>query len=382
MKPFEVLICGGGIAGLEGLLRLRRLAGDAVRITLLSPNPYLDYRPLSVAEAFDEPPAFHVPIEQVATHAEARWLPDTLHWVDRHSRVAHTGSGRRLPYDALLLAVGGRPLPGEAHMDVFTSEYGPGMYRHIVEQIGDGTLGSIAFVVPDGPHWPLPIYELALMTAHHARVRGHAISIALVTPDPSPLQLFGRTVSDAVAELLRDAGVDVFCASKVHMPKERHLIISPEDHSTRPVQLHPDRTVTIPRVTGPDVQGMPGDATHRFLPLTHWCEVSGAGGRVWAAGDGTDSPIKHGAIGAQQADTAAAGIAHLAGVGPHPRPLRPILRGRLLTGSDPLYLFAHVIDGHGWNAEVYRHSPWSLEEQVVAEDLGQYLMAATDACSG
>jgi sulfide:quinone oxidoreductase len=379
MKPLEVLVCGGGIAGLEGLLRLRRLAVDAVRITLLSPNQFLDYRPLAVVEAFAQPPAFHVPIEQIAADAEARWIPDTLHWVDRQSRVVHTGSGHRLAYDALLLALGGRPLRSEAHMDVFTSEHGPSMYRHIVEQIDDGSLRSVAFVVPDGPHWPLPLYELALMTSHHAQLRGKAVDIALITADPNPLNVFGRIASEAVRELLRDAGVHLYCSATAHMPKERQLYVSPRDRRAGSAELHPDRTVTVPRITGPDVQGIPGDATHRFLPLTPWCEVSGAGNRVWAAGDGTDTPIKHGAIGAQQADTAAAGIAHLAGVGPHPKPLHPVLRGRLLTGSDPLYLFAHVIAGQGWNAEVYRHSPWSLEEEVVAEDLGRYVMATSDA---
>ena len=42
---------------------------------------------------------------------------------------------------------------------------------------------------------------------------------------------------------------------------------------------------------------------------------------MFAAGDATDFPVKHGGLGAQQADTAAAGIAHLAGTGERPAPL-------------------------------------------------------------
>ena len=42
----------GGIAGIEGLLRLRRLAGDQLDMILLSPADYLVYRPLAVLEPF------------------------------------------------------------------------------------------------------------------------------------------------------------------------------------------------------------------------------------------------------------------------------------------------------------------------------------------
>ncbi len=38
MDRFSVVIAGGGVAAIEGLLRLRRLAGDALDITLLAPN--------------------------------------------------------------------------------------------------------------------------------------------------------------------------------------------------------------------------------------------------------------------------------------------------------------------------------------------------------
>jgi sulfide:quinone oxidoreductase len=35
----EVLIAGGGVAGLEGLLALHALAGERVRLTLAAPKP-------------------------------------------------------------------------------------------------------------------------------------------------------------------------------------------------------------------------------------------------------------------------------------------------------------------------------------------------------
>ncbi len=52
MERFKVVIVGGGVAAIEGLLRLRRLAGDAVDVSLLAPNDEFAFRALSVKEPF------------------------------------------------------------------------------------------------------------------------------------------------------------------------------------------------------------------------------------------------------------------------------------------------------------------------------------------
>ena len=69
----------------------------------------------------------------------------------------------------------------------------------------------------------------------------------------------------------------------------------------------------MPRVAGPAVRGLPGAGAHGFLPIDKHCSVPGTGGRVFAAGDAANYPIKHGGLGAQMADAAAAAIAVLAG---------------------------------------------------------------------
>jgi hypothetical protein len=66
VASFEVSVCGGGIAGAGGLLRLRRLAGDRIRLTPLSPDEALVYRPLSVRDPFSGPGAREYPIERIA----------------------------------------------------------------------------------------------------------------------------------------------------------------------------------------------------------------------------------------------------------------------------------------------------------------------------
>ena len=48
--PTKVLIAGGGVAALETMLALRRMAEERVEITLISPESSFSYRPLAVAE--------------------------------------------------------------------------------------------------------------------------------------------------------------------------------------------------------------------------------------------------------------------------------------------------------------------------------------------
>ena len=107
----------------------------------------------------------------------------------------------------------------------------------------------------------------------------------------------------------------------------------------------------------------------------------GTQGRVFAAGDATTFPVKHGGLGAQQADAAAAAIAVLAGAGGSLAPFQPEIRGKLLTGAEPLYLSATIVGSEGFDSDMSRVPPWPIDDKIVAEELGPYL-AAQDAARG
>src|SRR6185295_8410368 len=109
-----------------------------------------------------------------------------------------------------------------------------------------------------------------------------------------------------------------------------------------------------------------------FIPVDEHCRVRGLEPRVFAAGDAANLRVKHGGLGAQMADTAAAGIAALAGADVQVEPLRAVLRGVLYTGADPVYLTARIEDGHV-ESEVSRDRPWPADEKIVAEELGPFL---------
>jgi sulfide:quinone oxidoreductase len=366
---FRVVICGGGVAAIEGLLRLRNLAGDLVEITLVAPNDDFVYRPLAVREAVALGRARRYELWGIAKRANAEWIKDTLAWVDPASRAAHTGDGRELRYDALLVAVGARQIAEMDHATTFRDTEADRVYERVVEDVKDEHARSVAFVVPEGPVYPLPVYELALMTAEAARSAGvDGLELSVVTPEPIPLAAFGGSAGAEVTRLLTDAGIRLYASASAYAPGPRQLLIQPHG-----VELAPDRIVAMPRISGPVIRGLAGGGAHGFIPIDRHCAVPGTDRRVFAAGDATSFPVKHGGLGAQQADAAAAMIARLAGAGVDTPPFFPEIRGKLLTGRKPLYVRATVVGGQGFNSEVFDTPPWPVDDKIIAEELGPYL---------
>jgi sulfide:quinone oxidoreductase len=67
---------------------------------------------------------------------------------------------------------------------------------------------SLAFVVPPGVTWPPPLYELALMLAERALAMGSRLELHLVTPEASPLEVFGIDATREVSMLLAEARLE------------------------------------------------------------------------------------------------------------------------------------------------------------------------------
>jgi sulfide:quinone oxidoreductase len=369
MGDFRVVICGGGLAAIEGLLRLRKLAGDSVHVDLIAPAEELVYRPLAVREPFAFGPARRYPLRRIARDLDAELIHDSLRWVDREARVVHTGDGREVEYDALLVAVGARQVEAYDHAATFRDADADATYHGVVQDVEEGYSRSIAFLQPVGPVWPLPLYELALMTAERARSMDiRELELSLVTPERRPLAVFGGAVSDVVESRLAAAGIALYCNSLATVPANRRVLVQPQG-----VVLHPERIIATPRIAGPSIRGIPGSGAHGFLPIDKHCCVPGTSGRVFAAGDAANYPIKHGGLGTQMADAAAAAIAVLAGAQTKAPAFSPVIRGKLLTGSDPVFMRAHPVGSESFESEVFDEPPWPTDEKVVAEELGPYL---------
>ncbi len=182
-KPV-VLIAGGGVAALEALLALRDLAGDRIALELVAPGPDFSYRPLAVGEPFGLGEARRYELEGICSDQSARLIQGVIESVEPEHRRAWTADGDELPYDALIIAVGAKASPW---LDQALTIYGPGYTGRFSATLRGPRAwaysGEVTFVVPAGGAWPLPVYELALMTARWvaerdagggARARHHA----------------------------------------------------------------------------------------------------------------------------------------------------------------------------------------------------------------
>src|SRR3954463_1222050 len=181
----RVLVTGGGGAGLETLLAPRALAGALVDLELLAAEPAFWYRPLAVAEPFDAGRAHHFELAGIAEAAEAGFTLGHLASIDADATVARRSHGMEIEYDALVIACGALPRPALAGPLPFRGPADSDAYRRMLAECENGSIGSIAFAVPTADVWPLPLYELALLTPTHPPRRGKNLRPPLPTPRPA-----------------------------------------------------------------------------------------------------------------------------------------------------------------------------------------------------
>jgi sulfide:quinone oxidoreductase len=352
-SPLHVVVAGGGVAAIESVLALRDLAGDRVRLTLVAPGRDFKLRPLRTAEPFA---ADHVRIHSLAELAErvgARLVADTVTAVEPGRRAVRLAGGEALEYDALVLAVGARHRTVYSRALTFSGAAHSTDFNGLLADLDEGWSRSVAFVVPPGTTWSLPLYELALMTA--AEVRGMGIEglrIDLVTPESEPLALFGPAASDAIGTLLRDEGINFRGSTYAVSDSQGHIELTPGGE-----RLSAERIVSLPAIEGPELEGVPAD-DRGFIPVDDHCRVRGLDD-VFAAGDGTTFPVKQGGIACQMADAIAEQLAQRAGADVEPAPFRPVLRGHLLTpkGAEALEHPLHGGDGPGERPALRLWSP-------------------------
>ena len=361
----KVVIAGGGVAALEGLIVLRELAEERVDVDLVTPNSDFVYRPMELAALFRDERVQRFDLKRIAADQGATLVSDRLEGVWPDNRIVMQ-SGATLSYDALLIAIGARlriGVPGAMTVAA------PGFRQEFARALEDaesGLVRRLAFAAPAGIGWLLPLYELALMAADHLAARGARAELLVVTPEDAPLEVFGIEASAHVDRLLEDRGIDVLTGHRPVSFGANGLIASPSE------PLEVDRVVALPSMSGPAIRGIPQTAAG-FISTDRHGRVLGTE-NVYAAGDGTAFPVKQGGLAAQQADAAAAAIAALAGAEIEPAPFAPVLRGMLLTGSEPHYLRNDLTRPDN-GSEATERPLWWPAAKVAARSLTPYLAA-------
>src|SRR4051794_14032310 len=317
----RVVIAGGGVAALEAAIALRSIAGSRPQITLVAPNADFIYQPLSVGEPFALGAAPRLPLAAFASDLDLDLRTASIEAVGKEHAVLFDGGF--IAYDKLLVAIGAPRVPAYEYATTFRGDIDVQAVHGLIQDLEMGLTTKIAFVVPSGVAWSLPLYELALMTARRAWEMQVEVELTVVTPEDRPLGVFGAAAASDVAARLEEAGIRVICSSHAQIPKRGHVVVHPSGE-----QIACDRVLALPQTQGPRLAGLPSDSDG-FLPIDTFARVTRVPD-VYAAGDGTNFPLKQGGIACQQADAAAEHIAWSLGMGPAPEPFRPVLRGRLL----------------------------------------------------
>ena len=260
--PARVLIAGAGVAALEAALALRSLAADRVDVELLGPEHHFWYRPLSVTEPFAQGEATRYELPALAVAAGAHFTPGTLLGVDAARREAKTSVGD-IGYDFLLVAVGVLPSPAVAGAVTFRGAADREKLESLLDDVVAGRARRLAFAVPEGAVWPLPLYELALLTAAYvAQNRIEEVELTLATPEAAPLQVFGDAAGSKCGCYWENGGFRCSAARAALVPGRRASAASgararggprrrcatPARRVARrppadPPRLHPDRSV-------------------------------------------------------------------------------------------------------------------------------------------
>jgi sulfide:quinone oxidoreductase len=368
----HVLIAGGGFGAVEAMLALRALAPDCVRVTMVSASPVLAYKPAATTEAFDETPPRTYDLRAIAADAGASFRLDRLEAVTSQRRSVRLASFAHLGYDALVLALGARAesaIPGAL---AFRDQREVHHIRRLASELRAGKVHRIIFAVPRGCSWPLPLYELALLTATHLQERGAAGEVLLVSPEITPLQVFGVQASRLVAGVLAERGVRFVGESDPQsVERDGALLLGSGERSAA------ECVVAVPNLRGPTISGVPTDRWG-FITIDALGAVSGLPD-VYAAGDMTSFPIKQGGLAAQQADLIAQCIASNYGVGVKEPRVQHVLRARLVGGAHPIFLRTELDElGHATTATLQRQclqggASLTSPEKVFGRYLTPYL---------
>ncbi len=372
MTPPRVLIVGGGVAALEAMIALRAIAKDRVEVQLYAPRADFVYRPYAVAEPFGGGEVLRFDLAELAARCDAEFVARSATGVRADERLVILRGDREVRYDFLVLACGTKSIGAVTGALPFWGASGDTGIEDVVGELKSGQVRSVVFTTPGGPAWPLPVYELPLLTRSHLEAAGvEDARLTIVTPEEAPLQLFGLGASEAVNSLLARRRIRIVTGTRPRRFEAGVLDVLPKG------SIPADRVVAMPSLEGRRLSGVPHDASgfvrvdpHGRVPRLE---------RVFAAGDLIDFPIKHGGLAAQQADAVAEQIAADVGVDLHPEPFEPVLRGKLLTGEDPKFISGDLTGGKGETSLLSDGALWWPPGKIAGRYLAPFLADRSDA---
>ena len=311
------LVLGGGFAGLEAAIQLRKSGLD---VTLVSNRPYLFVYPTSIWVVTGEKPFAEVCLDlaDVARRNGFRFVEGSVEAISGARRSA-TVSGRELAADHLVLALGGVPLrlKGAEHTHTVSGDpQGSVRMKAALDALLAKGSGRIAMGFGGNPADPSamrggPAFELMFNVDTLLRRRGlrDRFELTFFAPMPSPGERMGKRAAGAIRGMLERLGIGIRFGKKIDGFDAAG--VSFEDGS----RLDADLVMFLAAGRGnPALErsDLPRNAAG-FVTIDEGCAVPGFPG-VWAVGDsaalaGPEWRAKQGHLAEVMARVAAANVA-------------------------------------------------------------------------
>ena len=202
---------------------------------------------MTVREPFAYGAARRYPLESIVHDAGATLLVDELLWVDPAKQTIHTKAERAIEYGALMLALGAKAVPRYAHALTIDDRRLDETLHGLIQDVEGGYIHSLAFVSPGRMAWPLPLYELALMTAGRATTWGSSSQRRSSRPEDSPAGDLRRAAQATPwPSCSTEAKSRRSTPPTPRSPARREVVINPGDR-----HLQVDRVIALPELYGP-----------------------------------------------------------------------------------------------------------------------------------
>ncbi len=310
----NVVILGGGFAGLESAFYLKHQLHDKANVTLVSDRDYFLFKPNTIYIPFGEDPEkYRIYLADPSRRKNIELIHERAVWVDADSRKIIL-SERDLSFDYLVIATGAdmRPeeIPGlrENAITVWSPEEMLKLrrsYERLLEKALQKEKQRILFLIPPNNRCSGPLYEMALMTDTWLRTQKirDQVEITWTTYEDSYIQAFGPRLNTVIEDEFEQRAIRGFKSSPVtHVEKDAVFFQGGEKHDYDLLISFP------PYVSGKHYPNLPIDDRGFVLVDPRSRRVKGQAA-IFAVGDAADFPIKQAFLALLQADAAANHIA-------------------------------------------------------------------------
>ncbi|MEU6973201.1 FAD-dependent oxidoreductase [Kitasatospora aureofaciens] len=330
-KP-QVIVVGGGFAGLETAFGLRYLLGDRVQLSLAADREDFLFKPNTIYLPFGGTEApLHIPLPDPLFRRHISFHQGTVTEVDPDALAVELVDGTRLRGDFLVLATGAamRPqeVPGLAEhaQTIWTPRQMRSLgrcFQELKDAAQTGRHQRVLFLVPPNNKCAGPLYEIAFMLdtwLRRANLRP-LVHLTWTTYEAGYIQAFGPRLHQVVEREFAARGIEGHISAVVK--KVFHEEVRYADGAVRPFDL----LVTFPPyASAVDYRELPHDERGFLRTHPDTRQVRGHP-QIYAPGDAGDFPMKQAFLAFLQADAVAQHLCTVIepGLLERPRPFEPI----------------------------------------------------------